>query len=118
MNERKTKTRYDYGLLKKYCEEIGVTLKKDYSKEKVLRDTIIEAKCLKCDDVCSKGFRLFMNTGCFCKIHINKNRNEKVKATNMEKFGVECALQNKEVKDKIKATNMERYGCANPNQNK
>ena len=118
MNERKTKTRYDYGLLKKYCEENGVTLKKDYSKEKVLRDTIIEAKCLKCDDVCSKGFRQFMNTGCFCKIHINKNRNEKVKATNMENFGVEYASQNKEVKDKIKATNLERYGCENPFQNK
>lgn len=73
MNERKTKMRYDYGLLKKYCEENGVTLKKDYSKEKVIRDTIIESKCLNCDDVCSKGFRLFMNTGCFCKIHTNKN---------------------------------------------
>ena len=66
MSERNSKKRYDYKLLKQYCEENVVTLKKDYSKENVLRDTIIEAKCLKCDNVCSKGFRQFMNSGCFC----------------------------------------------------
>ena len=117
MSERKTKMRYDYDLLKKYCEENCVILTKDYSEENINRETIIEAKCLNCDDICSKNFRLIISVGCFCKKHTAEHRVEKVKATSLEKYGCENPLQNKEIKDKIKATNLEKYGFEHPQQN-
>ena len=117
MSERKTKVRYNYGLLKKYCEENGIDLKKDYSNERMTRDTIIEATCLNCDDTCSKGFRLFIKVGCYCEIHTKENKQQKAKATNLEKYGCENPLQNGEVRDKVTATNLEKYGCENPFQN-
>jgi hypothetical protein len=111
------KMRYNFELLNNYCDENNIILKKDYSKEKINRDTIIEAKCLKCDDICSKGFRQFMKIGCFCKKHTEENRQEKTKATNLERRGCEYSLQNKEVRDKIKETNLKRFGCEHPMQN-
>lgn len=139
MTERKPKMRYDYDLLKKYCEENYVILKKDYSKEKVNRETIIEAKCLNCDDTCSNNFRQFISTGSFCKIHKAENRIEKIKQNSLENFGVEHNSQSNEIKnkkietclknfgvehpsqsqeirEKTKATCLEKYGCENPSQ--
>ena len=118
MSEQKTKVRYNYDLLKKYCDENGIDLKKDYSNETITRDTIIEAKCLNCDDNCSKVFRHFINVGCYCRKHTKENRNEKVKSTCMKKFGVEYPSQNKEVRDKQKATCFEKFGVENPSQSK
>ena len=40
----------------------------------------------------------------------NKKAKEKRKKTNLEKYGVECASQSEEVKEKIKKTNLEKYG--------
>jgi hypothetical protein len=110
--------RYDYNLLTQYCEKNGIKLTNDYSKEKVVNYTIIVGKCLKCHETCSKTFRLFILTGCFCKIHTFQNRNEKSKATNLVKYGYENPSQNKEVREKVKATNLTKFGCENPSQNK
>ena len=35
---------------------------------------------------------------------------DKLKNTNLEKYGVECVFQNDDIKNKIKNTNLERYG--------
>ena len=118
MSELKTKIRYDFNLLTQYCEKNGIKLTNDYSKEKVVRDTIIVGKCLKCDEPCSKTFRFFILIGCFCKIHTSQNGKEKVKQTNLEKFGCEYPWQNKEVREKSKATILKKYGCEYPSQNK
>ena len=40
----------------------------------------------------------------------NKEILEKMKGTNIERYGVQLPLQNKEIKDKIKKTNLDRYG--------
>ena len=40
-------------------------------------------------------------------------RSKKIKATNLERYGVEHQMQLESVKDKIKATNLERYGVEN-----
>ena len=103
--------------VKQYCEENGIDLKKDYSNERMTRDTIIEATCLNCDSVCSKVFRQFIKVGCYCEIHTKENKQQKAKATNLEKYGCENPLQNEEVRDKVTATNLEKYGCENPFQN-
>jgi len=118
MSELKTKISYDFNLLTQYCEKNGIKLTNDYSKKKLVREIIIVGKCLKCHETCSKTFRLFILTGCFCKIHTFQNGREKSKATNLEKYGCEHPSQNKEIKAKSKATNLEKYGCENPFQNK
>jgi hypothetical protein len=142
MSEIKLVVRYDYNYLQQYCKENGIELLKDYSTEKVNRDTIIEAKCLieNCNDSCNKDFRNFVKNGANCKKHSLINRNlkvmqtclerygcdhpaksqqskEKSKKTCLEKYGCEYSLQAKEVKDKSKQTNLEKYGSENPNQN-
>jgi hypothetical protein len=102
MREYNNKMLYDYNLLKKYCEENNIILTKDYSKEKVVRNTIIYAKCLNCVDVCSKGFRSFISNGCFCTIHALEKTKEKIKQTCLKKYGVENPLLSEVVKNKIK----------------
>ena len=83
---------------------------KDYTDIQVNRETIIEAKCLKCDDICSKTFRMLLeNSGCFCKIHAVENRNKKVKATCMEKYGCEYPSQNAEVSEKASKNAYKSY---------
>ena len=118
MNKRNTPIRYDNKLLEKYCNKNNITLLQDYNNENIKKETIINTKCLNCDESCSKNFRQFINSGCFCKIHTEKNKQEKRKTTNLEKYGCEYPQQNKEIKDKIKATNLEKYGCEYPQQNK
>ena len=48
----------------------------------------------------------------------NKEVREKVKQTNLERYGCEYASQNKDIQEKAKQTNLEKYGCENPFQNK
>ena len=47
----------------------------------------------------------------------NKEIMEKVKSTNLERYGVESPLQNEEIMEKVKATNLERYGVEHVLQN-
>ena len=65
----------------------------------------------------------------YCKYLINVNNMNyfscskfcslnKVKKTNLKKYGVEYPLQNREVNDKLKQTNLEKYGVINVFQNK
>ena len=48
----------------------------------------------------------------------NKEVREKIKQTCLEKYGCECSFQNKEIQKKIKQTNLEKYGHVHPAQNK
>jgi hypothetical protein len=113
-----TKIRYDYDFLQQFCNENSIVLTKDYSLEKVNRDTIIEAKCLTegCQDICSKGFRQITITGSYCERHTKENRKEKVKQTNLKNFGVEYNSQSQEFKDKFKKTCLEKYGVEHPSK--
>ena len=86
MIKRKPKMRYDYNFLIKHCTENEITLKKDYTNVKVNRDTIIEAKCLNCVEVCIRDFRAFIRTGCFCKFHTNENAKKKSISTYLKKI--------------------------------
>ena len=136
------KIRYDYEFLQQFCKENMIILTKDYSLEKVNRDTVIEAKCLTdmCDDICSKKFQSCVNHGgFFCKkctknnsviknkqIFFNKYGvehpsqssiiKEKTKQTCLDKYGVEYTLQSKELKEKSKQTFLEKYGVEHNSQ--
>lgn len=56
------------------------------------------------------------NAGCR-KCAYTKERLEKIKATNLQRYGTECSLMNKEVQNKIKETNLKLYGVEHPLQN-
>ena len=48
----------------------------------------------------------------------NEKIKEKQKQTNLKKYGVECVMQNEEVKNKIKQTMLKKHGVEHPIQNK
>ena len=47
----------------------------------------------------------------------NTEVKNKIKQTNLERYGTEHTFENEEIKDKIRKTNLERYGCEYPIQN-
>jgi len=104
--------KYDYKYLTEYCKQYNITLNKDYSKDKVTRETIIEANCVyeNCLENVEKNVRQFTKNGSYCNYHIKKLCAEKRKKTCMEKYGVETAIQSKEIRDKAKQTNLKKYG--------
>ena len=109
---KKEKTRYDINLLTSFCAENNIELLKDYSNEKVIGKTQIEGKCVnnKCENKFNKKFITLCISNGYCKICHNKIIVEKMKATNIEKYGVEYVSQSKEVKDKVKSTCIKNYG--------
>jgi len=112
---------YDYDYLKEYCKQNNITLNKDYSQDKITRETIIYAKCVyeNCLEVAKeRNFRQLCKTGCYCKSHTELFRREKTKKTSFEKFGVESALQSKEIRDKGKKTCLEKFGVEYASQSK
>ncbi len=118
MTEPKQKVRYNYEFLQKYCEENNITLLKDYSNEKVNRDTKIEAKCVteSCDEFVNKNFRYYIDHGVYCKICSVSIIKNKIKKTCLEKYGVDTPLQSEIVKEKIKQTFLDKYGVEHPSK--
>ena len=135
--------KYSYDSFKKFCEENGIELCKDYSQEVVRRETKIEGKCKTdgCVQIFNKVFReLKENNRYYCKLCVKtisvekrqktclekygvenpvkcKEVHNKMKLTNLHKYGVEFTFQSEQVKDKIKDTLIERYGVDNANKN-
>ena len=114
-----------------YCVENSVILDKEY--DEVNRDTRIEGICINdCDNHFNKSFRGMIKIGALCKScslqngikkakelfikkyngHPLKNKEilEKMKQTNIERYGCEFVSQNKEIMEKMKENNMEKYG--------
>jgi len=108
--------RYTRELLDELLKRDKSELLGDYNSVKLNRDLVLNFKC-NCGETYKKGFRSIKDSGFFCKRCTEKNKKTKIKATNIEKYGVETPMQSKEVKDKIKATNLEKYGVENPMQN-
>ena len=73
-------------------------------------------KCIKCADNNRKKTNL-ERYGSECSL-ANKEIQEKIKKTNIERYGFENPLFNKDIQEKIKKTNIERYGFENPLFNK
>ena len=141
-NDVNKKVRYDYDLLVSFCAENSIQLLKDYSNDRINRNTRIVAKCSECENqMVAKAFRELRenrNFGCVdCSTHFqqtkskttssknfgceNPSQNEgikqKKKDTNMKNLGCEYSFQNEGVKQKIKETNMKNLGCEYPSQN-
>ena len=119
MTQRASPVKYNLDLLIKFCNENHITLLKDYSGEKVNRETIIHGKCLReeCGNSFERIFRSLYKLNGYCKECTSNNVKEKRKATFLEKYGVENPMLIQETKEKIKATCLEKYGFENPSQN-
>ncbi len=133
------KVRYTKELLEELLKRDNAELLEDYKK--VNANTKLKFKC-KCGEIYEKSFFYlytikdnFLCRECTSKNKVlksketnlniyggwpfqNKEIQDKIKATNIQKYGCENPFQNKNIKDKIKATNIEKYGCKSPIQNK
>ncbi len=78
--------KYNYDYLQTYCKENNITLLKDYSNERVNRDTIIYAKCIinNCIENVEKRFRQLHEVGCYCIKHTKEISYNKAKNTEWE----------------------------------
>jgi hypothetical protein len=75
----------------------------------------ITLKHIKCGCIFTKQKRLYrLSPNCINSLCAHKLR----KQTNLEKYGVECISQSKEIREKINKTNLKRYGSEYPLQNK
>ena len=84
--------------------------------EKCNRDTKIKFIC-NCGIEYSKTFRqIYDVSGGFCKICTKNKKNEKVKQTCQDTWGVDHFTQLPEVKEKSKQTCLDKYGFENPSQ--
>ena len=104
------KSIYNYEYLKDYCDVNNVTLNKDYSECFITRNSQIYGKCLNCNNDFNKVLRQLLRTGAYCNPCGKIKRNERYISTCLERFGVYCVLQNKDLKDKIRITCLQKYG--------
>ena len=97
--------------LQSYVKDNNIQLLQKYSGN-INKGTTIISKCLtdKCKNSSSKTFGQLLKSGSYCELCTEKNKQEKMKTTNMERRGVEYPSQDTNVKEKKKATNMERRG--------
>jgi hypothetical protein len=77
--------------------------------------TEVDVECDRCGDVFNRKYKAYLK---YRKNYdydtCQKCKYEKVKATNVEKFGVENPFQSNEIKEKMKETWIEKYGVDNP----
>ena len=116
----KHKVKYDNNYLQAFCDENTIKLLENYSNVIINRDTLIKGKCkiIDCIGFFCKSFRSLVKINAFC-FECSKNiGKEKIKKTNMEKYGCEYPSQNEQIREKVKQTFFKKYGCENPFQNK
>ena len=107
------KLKYNKELLNQTLQRDEATLIGEY--EKVNRETIINFRC-KCGNESSKILKYCKTHGTLCKECVGKITKEKIKQTNLERYGTEFSFQSNLVKDKIKKANIKKYGVENPSQ--
>ena len=76
------KQTFNFIFLQKFSSENNIELCKDYSKDKITRENIIEGKCITigCCELFKKTFRMMVNnSNGYCINCTNKNRTEQFK---------------------------------------
>jgi hypothetical protein len=106
------KVKYNREFLIKFCRDNNITLLKDYSKDNVNRDVRIEGKCLthECENNFDKTFRQLYKSRGYCNICSINNTQDKIKATCLQKYGVEHNSQSELIKQKKVNTCLFNYG--------
>lgn len=103
-------------LLHSTLERDGASTNLTY--DTVSRESLIEYVC-KCGVSNQKSFRRIVESGgAFCDSCKEINTKEKIKHTNLEKYGVENPFQNEIIKNKIKETTIANLGVDHPSKSK
>ena len=105
---------YNKDLLLEICDRDKCIIEFD-KIEKYNRNIKFNFIC-NCGNEYSKTFRLLYDIGAFCKKCTENTRQEKIKQTCIEKYGVEYPQQSQEVRDKSKQTCFNNYGVEYPSQ--
>jgi len=108
--------KYSFELLTSFCAKNNVKLSHDYSEEKLFGSTKIMYHCTKCDNVNVKCFTYLIKRNTLCKRCVTIESLPKMKATMLEKYGVEHPSQSQEIKDKILNGYIAKYGVTNPSK--
>ena len=110
--------KWNIKILQDFCNENQIILLKDYSEIFINRNTIIEGFCLKvnCKNIFRKSFRQLIKINGYCEYCSKENGKLKIVETNINKFGVTCALLNDNVKEKSKNTMLTKYGVEHNSQ--
>jgi len=105
---------FNKDLLNKLIQEKSATLLETYDTLNI--DSIIKIKCL-CGTEFEKRFHtlVYKGGGASCFDCSKKRGRERAKQKCLELYGAESVFQNKDIQQKIKATNLEKYG-GNPAQ--
>ncbi len=103
--------------LNNYCEENNIILNESYNYTN--RNTVIKGKCnsINCDNNFTKSFRQLIKLGGYCSDCCLEKGKEKIKKTNMEKYGVDYLLKSKEFREKGAETILLKYGVKHISQN-
>lgn len=76
-------------------------------------------KCPNCGNPIKNFYGAGKKTFCSYKCSVNSEiTKEKMRKTNLEKYGVSCVFSSPEVREKYKKTMLERYGVDSPLKNK
>jgi len=88
--------------------------------DNIKRDIQVYFGCIKtdCKNCGNKTFRRLLETGAFCKKHVQENRMKNIEEQYFSITGYKNPLSNPEVKEKIKNTNYENYGTYHHMKNK
>jgi hypothetical protein len=113
-----SKVKYDLNMLGKFCDENNILLIDDYCEKFINRDSIIKGICLvdDCNNIFCKPFRELLKIGGYCESCSKENGKSKIIATNIEKYGVDNPMKNKEFKEKQKQTTFQNYGVEHNSQ--
>jgi len=94
-----------------------ITSEVDFDKEKIKQNKCPSKVQIFIECKCTTPFKTdFEHFNHRDKRQCNECSNLKRKQTNLERYGFESAMLNKEIGDKIKKTNMERYGFERASQ--
>ena len=108
--------KYSFELLDSFCYKNNVKLANDYSVEQLFGSSKIMYHCTNCDNVNVKCFTYLIKRNTLCKRCVTIESLPKMKATMLEKYGVEFPSQSQEIKDKIINGYITKYGVTNPSK--
>ena len=112
---------FSWERLQDFCNKENIELTKEYQKNYVSIETMIEGKCksTNCTKNFNKFFKQLINSGGFCKSCTSKIAGEKYINTVTEKYGCTSVMMIESIKEKARQTNLKRYGtsCVMRNEN-
>ena len=106
-------TKYNYELLQTFLQENNnIKINKDFSNERIYANYKLDFLCtnITCCKVISREFCKLIKMRTLCMDCSRINAKEIRKQTNISIFGVENHFKLKDVKERIKKTNLEKYG--------